>query len=151
MIEPILDRYLAPVLKLQDFKRKGRLWNRHLNIVSHVLFVQSGRWSDRTSGHFTVNLGVFLPAAYQAIWGKLPPKWARDVDCAINMRIGQVMTEDTHAINAVKGKRRDYWWDFNESTDMERLGAQFADAVTGYALPFLGQFRLLDSCPRFPK
>lgn len=140
MIEPILDQYLAPILRMHDFRRKGRLWNRQLNAISHVVFVQSGRWNDGTSGHFTANLGVFLPAAYQAIWGKLPPKWARDVDCTIIVRIGQVMEDGTLAVNAQRGKGRDFWWKFDATTDIEQLGRQIANVMVQHGLPFLEQF-----------
>lgn len=149
MIERILDLYLAPVLKRHGFRRKGRLWNREFDATSHVLHVQSGRWSSGASGHFTVNLGVFLPSTYQAIWGKPPPKWARDVDCAINVRIGQVMEYGTLAVNAQRGKERDFWWRFDATTDIEHLGRQVANTVVEHGLPFLEQFDSLTSIHDF--
>ena len=112
--------------------------------VTHIIEIQSGRWNvgDRVS--FTLNLGVFVPLAREAVWGETPKAGMRSADSVIDIRLGEVMREGRLAAGAPRGKRRDHWWHYDATSDFDLLGRDVTESVINYGLPFLDQF---DSLP----
>lgn len=144
----VLER-LGKALGDQGFKRNDNLFNRNSTVYWHVVHLQSSRLNTRHEGHFTVNLGVFVPAIYLSVWEDTLPRWARDVDCAIAARIGSVMPGGILAPLDVRGKARDYWWNYNGAMNGDELGRQIAQDVTTFGVSFIERFASLGAIHDF--
>ncbi len=135
-----VSRHLSSALGERAFRRNARRWIRAGAGISHIVEIQSGRWNVGDRGSFTLNLGVFVPLAYEAVWGEKQKARMRSVDCAIDIRLGEVMPEGRLAAGAPRGKRRDHWWDYDGTSDFDQLGRDVAASLIDYGLPFLDQF-----------
>lgn len=140
----MVSRHLSSALRERGFRRNGRRWIRAGAGFSHIVEIQSGRWNVGDRGSFTLNLGVFVPLAHEAVWGETPKAGMRSVDSVIDVRLGEVMPEGRLAARAPRGKRRDRWGDYDATSDFDLLGRDVTESVINYGLPFLDQF---DSLP----
>jgi hypothetical protein len=139
-LDRLVSQHLAPALRTWGFKIKARRANRAIGEFSYVLDIQAGRWNTESKGDFTINLGVFVPFAYSAVWEKSPPVWPQAAHCVIDRRIGEVMPGGVLAPELIRGRNRDHWWNYDSTTKSDRLAPQIIAVVTDYAIPFLGQF-----------
>ena len=92
---------------------------------------------------FTINLGVFVPSVYRICWGVDAPSFVKESDCIVRIRLGALLND------APKGKKRDHWWDSNNSTDMETVGREVAKVIATRGIAFLEQFDSLTAIHDF--
>ncbi|WP_081752727.1 DUF4304 domain-containing protein [Kallotenue papyrolyticum] len=136
-VDELIKRYLHPELRQYGFTRKARTWNREYNSFNQVINVQTGKTSTHNSGDFTINMGVFVPSVYRAVWGDVP-SFVRETDCTVRTRLGCLLD-----------KKVDKWWSFDQTTDIVLIGKEITDLLVNYGLPFLEQFDSLESIHNF--
>ncbi len=144
-----VSRHLTSALGERSFRRNSRRWIRVDARISHSVEIQSGRWNVGDRGSFTLNLGVFVPLNYEAVWGETPKAGVRSAASVIEIRLGEVMPEGRLSAVAPRGKRRDHWWDYDATSDLDLLGRDVTQSVISYGLPFLDQFDALPAIHDF--
>ena len=79
---------IVPLLKERGFRKRRRCWNRSRGEFVDVIRIQESKTSDPERRDFTVNLGVFVPAFHDAVWGEPPKGFAVEAHCAVQRRLG---------------------------------------------------------------
>lgn len=146
-IDAVLRDHLTPELRAAGFRKQGtRNYARPFPLGIQVVNVQASKWNAGSSGTFTVNLGVHLPAV-AALDGvpdlPAPAEW----QCHLRARIGSLLPNP-----------HDHWWELTAGSDDTATAADLqrawrdcgpgwfaarerpADlvAVTARAFPWLG-------------
>lgn len=135
---------IDPALKSRGFARKGHVWVRPAPALVHVVELQASSFNERLSGAVTVNVGVSVPVAYEAVWGRPAPDYPQDADCVVRVRIDDLEAEGRLSVHP-----RDQWWDFEPDTDVLRLGGEIVRAILTRGLPFLDAFHDLGEVAAF--
>lgn len=107
LIDLIVREHVAPLMKRAGYRKTGRNWHRDSPPTVRVVNVQGSSWNCPDSAQFTVNLGLFFPAAAELASGE--PVAARNVPeyaCTIRQRIGLLMPQ-----------RSDMWWTLTDVGD----------------------------------
>ena len=121
LIQAEAHKYLNPF----GYMKSGRSFNKSLDSgLIHVINFQMGKRS--LAGKFTINLGVFIPEVYQAIWDK-EATHINHGNCEIKKRIGFLTPTP-----------KDLWWDLKRNS--RRLSKNVLMHLDKYGLPYLNQF-----------
>jgi hypothetical protein len=93
ILEDVIKRAVVPDLKNRGFRRSGSTFRRSLTGCIHVVNVQAGQRS--MTGQFTLNIGVFFPAAHAEVrellrWdpGRSGPS---EPECTVRRRVGTLL------------------------------------------------------------
>lgn len=132
VIDAVVRRSVAPLLKAEGFARRGRTWNRPRREFVDVVGIQASRWNTPLLTSCTVNLGVFIPSIYRAVQGTEPPVFVGDALCPLRTRIGR-LTDDHH----------DLWWRFDPRDGGDAPESDIGDIIRDVGLPFFGRFTSL--------
>ncbi len=134
-----IQNALAPLLKEQAFKKKGRTYNKKINNdVTNVINFQMGQYQigplsplpelrDDKYGQFTVNLGVYLPAITELERTAAKQNIVQEYDCQIRQRL-----------SALAHEGRDIWWDLHANP--EAIANEIRNFLNLYGFPFFGRF-----------
>ena len=125
-ISEISEGPCRAILDPLGFRRSAPHFWRLVDGLSQCVNFQSSAWGSRQAGRFTINLGVSSPALFEAFIGRSFPKVPAAALWPVSARIGFVMPT-----------QRDLWWEVDESTDIAKLGAEVADTLHDYAVPWL--------------
>ena len=131
-IDAIIKAHLAPALRGLGFKKKGRNFRRPVSDATQVINVQASMSNVGTEGKFTVNLGLYFPAAAPFVCRYQEVEDPTVLDCPVSKRIGPLMPE-----------RQDFWWSVGSATDLDSLSRAVTISVEQYAVPWLDRFSLL--------
>jgi hypothetical protein len=94
-------------LKPHGYRKLKRVCNRLQPDGSiQVIYFQMGRNWSILYGKFTVEIGIFIPEVYSALYEKNLPKFITITDCILRKRI-----------SSFKGNGADYWWDLNDDVN----------------------------------
>ena len=133
-IDSVIRLGLAPLLKREGFKKKGRTFHREWEDHIDVINVQADKWNEGNTGQFTINVGVYYPEIAD-ITEALPVKgMVREYDCTIRDRIGMLSK-----------KYKDEWWSIKAPTDEEALARDVADKVQSICVPWLTRMSDLET------
>jgi hypothetical protein len=128
LIGQIVKSHIAPGLKSRGFRKDRYLWSLQQDELVQFVALQSSRWSHGDEGEFTFNLGVHWPTPYEDLIGaRLPYHYL------FWRRIGWLIP-----------LQKDYWWNVSRASDLDAIGRQVIETVTGFGLPALDQFRSPD-------
>ena len=109
---------VATALMPLGFRRRGSVFTRQLDEVTHILSLQSSTSSTASLLKITVNLGVWV--SFLAEHGSKPElssaHWRE--------RLGLLMPQ-----------RIDYWWEISSDHDAERATRQIVEAIRTHAVP----------------
>lgn len=130
-IDNLIKGHLSPLLKKNGFKKKKNLWNRNRGSFVDVIDVQEAKGSTASSERLTLNIGVFVPELYEAVWDKPTQGFAQEADCVVRFRLGALLQDD------FTGKALDTWWDLNTDQDVDAVGLELTEALENKAFPFL--------------
>lgn len=126
ILDEVIRRAVIPDLKDRGFRRSGVTFRRSLASCIQVLNVQAGQRS--MAGQFTVNIGVFFPAAHAEIrellgWapGRAGPS---EPECTVRRRVGGLLGVE------------DKWWSLSPS-ECDRVVDEVRSVTRDVALPSL--------------
>lgn len=100
---------IAPFFKEMGFRKNGNVFNRKTNELIQVVSIQKSRWNNPDNISFTFNIGLFDPEIYLQESKQEIPKFIREYDCQLRIRLGQIT------------KSHDYWYELNKVTNKENL------------------------------
>jgi hypothetical protein len=134
MLDKIVKQSIQPFLRSIGFKKKGLQWNRERGDFVDVVTIQAAKYNTSEKQAFTVNLGVFVKSFYEAVWQKSPSGFAMEADCAVRVRLGNLMQGKPY------GDALDQWWKIEPSTPDGSIGEEVEKALRELGIPFLEQF-----------
>jgi hypothetical protein len=125
------DEFLSGPLKIHGFKKSQLQWNRIRGDFVDVVSVQEATYSTDESIAITINLGVFVPSFFAAIWTKPHKGFVKDADCTIRIRLGDLIQRKLY------GDALDQWWTLTDRVSLVAVGNEVSSAIEEFALPFL--------------
>lgn len=139
----ILNRWVSPVLSEHGFHREKDLYVcEGDDCIKLVVDVQRGRWNNASRCEFTMNCGVFIPAATSHYLGREVSKSIALTNCCIFSRLGML-----HADHL------DKWWilhpEKDEDSDDRLIGEELKQRLTQDVIPFFHRFSTLENCIDF--
>ena len=120
---------IAPNLRKIGFK--GSRQNFYIPSESHweMLSFQKSMYSDSTELLFTINLYVVKKDEWEKTrssksYFPVKPTATTSWGIGLHKRIGHLMPA-----------KKDYWWNINSKTNLDKLAKEVLEAVENYALP----------------
>jgi len=113
-------------MKARGFSKSGRDFHRRVGDAWQVVNVQASQGNFGSSGKFTVNLGVYLPAVSVLAGAPEPAGKPKEYQCTVRERAGALMTGGI-----------DHWWELSEAASSEAVAREMAAAVEQFGLPWL--------------
>ncbi len=90
-IDRLAKEYIAPVLKTNGFRKKKLSWNRSRDLFVDIVEIQELPGSTQDNERFVLNIGVFVPEYYEALWQKPYKGFAQEVDAVYRIRLGDLL------------------------------------------------------------
>ena len=119
---------VTQVLKKLSFRKIGNYYNRTVQDgLVQVVGFQSGQAVSILHGHFTVNLGVYVPCIAELEGNSATGRYVRDAHCEIRSRLSNVANLGN-----------DKWWPLDESA--AESGQLIANALLSHGVPFLDRY-----------
>ena len=134
MQDKIVKDSIQPLLKSHQFKKKGLQWNRDRGCFVDVITVQEAKHSTEDAEVFTLNLGVFVPSFFEAVWSRALSGFATEADCAVRLRLGDLMQGKLY------GDAVDQWWTLSDSGSSESSSDEIRRAIEEKVIPFFARF-----------
>ncbi len=119
---------VATALKPLGFRRKGQVFTRQFDELTHILSLQSSTSSTASFLKITVNLGVWVSSL--AAGRSKPDLWSAHW----RVRLGSLMP-----------KQNDCWWEIASDHDAELATKQILEAIQTYAVPQFAQLVTKDA------
>lgn len=126
----LADQYLSGPLKIRGFNKSRLQWNRIRGDFIDVVSVQEATYSTDELIALTINLGVFVPSFFAAIWTKPHSGLVTDADCVIRIRLGDLIQRKLY------GDALDQWWILTDGDSLVAVGNEVACAFEEFALSF---------------
>jgi len=137
-IDYIIKVGLHPTLKREGFLKSSRTFRRSRVGCVQIINVQ-GSWTNyNDKGQFTVNLAVYFPEAARIDGSFRITDRPSESDCMINQRIGHLMPV-----------QRDYWWDFDSKSDLDKIAQEVVSACVNYGLHWLDEHSTIEGALKF--
>jgi hypothetical protein len=129
-LNTILRRGLDPALRAAGYKRRAHTFRLALpDGAWRVINVQGSKWNEGSNGRFTLNLGVHFPQV-RAVIGHPPlTKPPKEWDCELRARIGNIRPD-----------KQDYWWQFDQRSDLQAIADDVVDTWRTYGQPWLVRY-----------
>jgi len=131
-IGEVITRGLAPHLRAEGYRKKGRTFRAKGLPGMRVVNVQASQWNWAKQARFTLNLGVYF-GELVAMVDEVPKPEPLEYDCMVRSRIGSLMPSGL-----------DHWWQIDESANLEALAADVATAYETYARSWLARMATLE-------
>ncbi len=126
--ETLVKEVVAPIFQGLDFKKNGNNFYREINGIGQAFNFQQSQWNSKDDKTFVFNLGLIDKETYSEIYKKELPKFPKEYDCEIRLRLGHLMN---------KG---DKWYDLNQRTDFSKLKEQINKDLKTFAVPFYEKY-----------
>ena len=131
----LLAQHVTPILRNVGFRKKGPIYSRTREYLSHLVSIQTSKWNDQSEFRFTIDCGVLVPGVVEVYANKKvgSPKIE---DCCMSIRIGFLTSEKT-----------DLWWALSESAHHGdgAIGQDVVRKTRELILPFLDQFDTIEN------
>ncbi len=126
--ETIVKEVITPIFRKFGFRKSGNNFYREINSIGQVFNVQQSQWNTKDNKSFTFNLGLINTTTYFKIYKRETPKFPKEYDCEISIRLGQLM------------KTNDKWYNLNKDTNFAMLKEQINTDLEKYAMQFFEEF-----------
>ena len=142
-IECLAKEVVSPILRGSGFNKSGLRWTRERGRFLDVLEIQKSKGQSEEHQRFTINLGVFVPEFFEAIWQRPPKSSELEVGSAVRSRIGSLLEEEN------QDATNDKWWEIENSDDYEVSKIEISDIVNNAALHFFDQINNMNDINDF--
>ena len=138
LIDQAVDAELAPRLKSLGFRKNARNFRRATPASLQLVNIQGSAWNSPDSARFTVNFGVWFPAAAEAVGEALRERAPPEYQCHVRSRIGTLSPDG-----------RDLWWEIAQTEQVPSVATDIAATVVQLGMPWLSQFAAPASAAAF--
>jgi hypothetical protein len=126
-------RQVESELSPLNYRRSRRRFNRlQSDNIVHVIDIQLGLSWSILWGKLTVEVGVFVPEVFKALYEKPIPKFIASQHCIERKRLG-----------VLSKARKDIWWDLAEGE--ENIGKEISSLLLASGEPYLKRFSSRES------
>jgi len=133
-LDSVIKESIQPLLKTHGFKKKGLQWNRCRDYFIDVVTLQEAKHSSDDNIVFTLNLGIFVPSFFEAVWNKPPGGFVNEADCVVRVRLGDLIQDRPY------GDALDKWWTVSGTVIEESTKDEIQEALKSKGVPFLDSF-----------
>jgi len=134
---------ITPYLRGLRFRKSYLTWNRDKAGFTQVVNLQISRFVNPETIRFTINLGVFYPPVFEAVWGKRVPRFPKEHECCLRVRVGSVIQGD------YSDQATDKWFEIDPSADLTEQFKEPMYILSTKAVPFLDNFTELTTIAEF--
>ncbi len=133
-IDKLAKEHVAPLLKKNGFKKKKLSWNRARGSFVDIIDIQELPGSTEDNERFVLNVGVFIPAYYETVWGQPYKGFAQEADAIFRTRLGDLLEgEFSERINRT-------FIALDSDLDVLAVGEELSLAMGKKVLPCLDSF-----------
>jgi tetratricopeptide (TPR) repeat protein len=127
------------ILKPLGFKRKGNKFYLKMEDLGQLISFQKSNHNSQGHIHFTINVGIFVPECFQAMYAKIPDEFPSIQHCLFQERIGILKTQF------------DTWYDIKEDTDEAKLIIEMKENLLDFILPYFEKAKKLEDLMSYIK
>ncbi|HYD42494.1 MAG TPA: DUF4304 domain-containing protein [Anaeromyxobacter sp.] len=132
LVQDVIRVAVQPQMKRLGFRKSGATFRHDLADCTQVLNVQSSSGNTWAEARFTINVGVFFPAAQalgEGLIGSEPgPSGPFEYQCTIRKRIGALLPGG-----------QDLWWTVRSGAPIDEVVRAVESAVRDAAIPWLNR------------
>src|SRR5262249_38322917 len=133
MIDACVNAALSKTLRQAGYRKSGRTYHQVAESCIRVTNIQASSHNFGALGRFTMNLGVYYPDVVLLSPVAVPNGLPKEYQCTLRERIGRLMPRSA-----------DFWWQIDETCDLQAIGAQLNKAWLEYGQPWLSQCSTLE-------
>jgi hypothetical protein len=137
-IDYIIRVGIHPLLKQEGFAKSSRTFRRSRTKCVQIINVQGSWFNYKDEGKFTVNLAVYFPEAAKIHGSFRITDRPLDSDCIVRQRIGHLLPV-----------QRDYWWDLDSKSDLDKIAQKVASACMDCGLLWLNEHSTIEGAIKF--
>tara|TARA_R110002094_G_scaffold92013_1_gene94014 strand:- start:6712 stop:7488 length:777 start_codon:yes stop_codon:yes gene_type:complete len=125
----IVKGVIAPIFKDFGFKKNGNNFYRDFGEFGQAFNIQQSRWNSSSDKSFVFNIGLLDKSIYKETHDLDFPKFPKEIDCNIRLRMGNLMTKSNG------------WYDLNIGVNISKLKEQIKNEIELYAIPFFEKYK----------
>lgn len=129
MIDRVLSCQPNALLRAAGFRKGGRSSWRERGGILHIVNIQASWLNTPDKADFTINIQVTFTGYHEMAYGQSAPKNPAATLPMWDRRIADLMSE-----------RCDRWWRVTGETEPSIPGAEVAEAIERFGLPYLDQY-----------
>lgn len=133
-IDELTREHVAPLLKKNGFRKKKLVWNRGRGPFVDIIDIQELPGSTQKNERFVLNVGVFIPEFYEAIWRQPYKGFAHEADAVFRTRLGELLKGEFSA--RINGS----FLNLNSESDVREVGEELHLAFEKKVLPRIESF-----------
>ena len=142
-IDELAKEYVAPLLKKNGFRKKKLSWNRARGPFVDIIDIKELPGSTQDNERFVLNVGVFIPDFYEAVWGKPYKGFAQEVDAVFRVRLGGLLE------GQFSGRVNGSFLNLDTAGDVREVGEELCLAIEKKVLPRIESFSDFKSLDNF--
>jgi len=142
-IDELAKEHVGPLLKKNGFRKKRLSWNRARGPFVDIIDIQELPGSTRDNERFVLNVGVFIPDFYEAVWGKPYKGFAQEADAVFRVRLGGLLEGE------FSGRVNGSFINLDTESDIREVGEELYLAIEKKVLPRIESFSDLQSLDSF--
>ena len=131
VLEELIKDTIAPLLKAEGFKKRGKNFAKLLPDLAWTLNIQSSMWNTKDEVEFTLNTGIFTEKLFGTMYEFEAPQFPSEISSVLRLRI-----------NELKGTKDD-WYNLDEKTDIQELKNIITRDIQETILPHFNKFQSL--------
>ena len=103
----VVKEGIAPILKKNNFKKKGLNFYKDLGDIGHAIKIQKDKWNSKDEVRFTLNIGIFSKPYWFAKYNydnEIPhPTFPQEPVSIVRKRIGDIKYGYDYFDNTISG------------------------------------------------
>ena len=124
----LVKEVVFPIFQEYGFKKNGNNFYRDINGIGQAINVQQSHWNTKDDKSFVFNFDLIDKEIYAEIHKKNLPKFPKEYDCEIRLRLGNLMN---------KG---DYWYNLSPQIDFLNIKEIIHQDLKTFAIPFIEKY-----------
>ena len=135
----MMNSIIAPFLRSDGFRRKGQQFDRTTNGYHEYFAFQKNRGNTNYEVSFTVNIGVYYPAAdaeQHAAWTAANRRWGQDLSVVRDIHVVPIVGHLQDRLGHLLAEPVP-WWVFRDRPEMEQAAGSVTAAIADVALPIM--------------
>jgi hypothetical protein len=137
----VVKEGIAPILKKNNFKKKGLNFYKTLGDIGHAIKIQKDKWNSKDEVRFTINIGIFSKPYWFAEYNYdnevSHPTFPQEHISIIRKRIGDIKYG------------YDYWYEVESQIIERKVISECVVDCEKYILPYLNSILTQDDLIKY--